>query len=375
MWVGNVPGDASLNELYTFFGQGPPMPEEERKAMESAEFHEEMLPQIEGVGGLSGVISVFLISRSNCAFVNYVSEACLHRGVEYFNGRPLRSSQVDPRCPKLVCRVRKKGDDIKAGVGGQRGVGTHTRWVKEKKAAAAKPPMEDGIADPGHSAHDRPPFVRGGAGGNVKKSSSGSSGSYASTNSGMLSKYFPIRYFILKSLTQHDLDLSVERGLWATQTHNQEVLDQAYRTSQTVYLIFGVNKSGEFFGYAKSPSTPSGSSPAPGGSQQGRWGTPFKVKWIRTNPLSFQRTRHLRNPWNHDREIKVSRDGTEVEPGVGQRLLEEWDRPEPAAPTSRTGAPKSPTTFSGPPSPVQSRGRGRGRGAMGSGWPQRDTGQ
>jgi pilus assembly protein TadC len=34
--------------------------------------------------------------------------------------------------------------------------------------------------------------------------------------------------------------------------HNQEVLDQAYRTSQDVYLIFGVNKSGEFFGYAKS---------------------------------------------------------------------------------------------------------------------------
>lgn len=51
--------------------------------------------------------------------------------------------------------------------------------------------------------------------------------------------------------TQFDLDLSVEKGLWATQRHNESVLDQAYRTSKEVYLIFGVNKSGEFYGYAK----------------------------------------------------------------------------------------------------------------------------
>lgn len=50
---------------------------------------------------------------------------------------------------------------------------------------------------------------------------------------------------------QFDLDLSVQRGLWATQPHNEPILDQAYRTSAIVYLIFGVNKSGEFFGYAR----------------------------------------------------------------------------------------------------------------------------
>ena len=56
------------------------------------------------------------------------------------------------------------------------------------------------------------------------------------------------------------------------------------------------------------------------------WGEPFKLQWIRTERLPFYRTKHLRNPWNHDREIKVSRDGTELEPSVGQALLEEWDR-------------------------------------------------
>ena len=55
------------------------------------------------------------------------------------------------------------------------------------------------------------------------------------------------------------------------------------------------------------------------------WGESFKIDWICTKRLPFYKTRHLRNPWNHDREIKVSRDGTELEPGVGQTLIEEWE--------------------------------------------------
>jgi hypothetical protein len=55
------------------------------------------------------------------------------------------------------------------------------------------------------------------------------------------------------------------------------------------------------------------------------WGESFKVEWLSTTRLPFYRTRHLRNPWNHDREIKVSRDGTELEPSVGQKLLDEWE--------------------------------------------------
>lgn len=56
------------------------------------------------------------------------------------------------------------------------------------------------------------------------------------------------------------------------------------------------------------------------------WGEPFRLQWVKTEKLPFYRTRHLRNPWNHDREIKVSRDGTELEPSVGKALLDEWDR-------------------------------------------------
>jgi len=59
------------------------------------------------------------------------------------------------------------------------------------------------------------------------------------------------------------------------------------------------------------------------------WGRPFCVDWIRTTHLPFIHTRHLRNPWNHSREVKVSRDGTELEPSIGRQLLEEWDKPPP----------------------------------------------
>ncbi|KAI1793327.1 YT521-B-like domain-containing protein [Ganoderma leucocontextum] len=472
-----------------------------------------------------GVSSIFLITRSNCAFVNFTTEAHLHAAVMHFNGAPLRAG--DTRSPRLVCRVRGREDDLKAGVGAQRGAGVHVRWVKDKKerereeeaqrhgsAASESDPSSSSPTDPAHligrlslSSDEE---GAAGAGRRVRRPEphSSSSGSYASTSSSILTVYFPKRYFILKSLTQFDLDLSVEKGLWATQRHNEGILDQAFRTSKEVYLIFSVNKSGEFYGYAKmvgpvmrgearvswasrtdslqrrsaqhrdsgsqrestflspgehrfgespyplSPeqtlktptSSPSvqhqpsqqqdrnaASAPAemlqphrvlsqatmdepqafsydhqgirpvapaiaglkqlsqPEGIELDRmapirairdplervseaaravsdgalqpvaeederphdrtadadadagkekaadqagaaqddgpvWGESFKVEWVRTERLPFTRTRHLRNPWNHDREVKVSRDGTELEPSVGQMLLEEWDK-------------------------------------------------
>lgn len=65
-------------------------------------------------------------------------------------------------------------------------------------------------------------------------------------------------------------------------------------------------------------------------SQPAELGSPFKVQWISTIRLPFTRTRHLRNPWNHDRQIKVSRDGTELEPEVARQLLQEWTRSPPS---------------------------------------------
>lgn len=140
-----------------------------------------------------GPSSIFLISRSSCAFVNFSSQADLDRAVPFFHGLSLRP--WDPRCPRMVCRVRHKDDDLRAGVGAQRGVGMHRAWVDQHRQAerADKQNMSPKAA-PTLELPDNP---------HSQSSSSNhrSSASFASTNSSFLIHHFPKRYFILKSLT------------------------------------------------------------------------------------------------------------------------------------------------------------------------------
>ena len=82
------------------------------------------------------------------------------------------------------------------------------------------------------------------------------------------------------------------------------------------------NLSGEGYESA-SPGTPQ------------TFGKPFKIKWMSTDRLPFYRTRGLRNPWNANREVKIARDGTEIEPGVGRRLVNMFHRP--AGPSASPG--------------------------------------
>jgi hypothetical protein len=63
------------------------------------------------------------------------------------------------------------------------------------------------------------------------------------------------------------------------------------------------------------------------GQQEGKgegWGQNFALHWVCTASLPFTRTQSLGNPWNHDRQVKVARDGTEIEPAVGHALIEQW---------------------------------------------------
>lgn len=173
MWAGNIPSDATHDEIYRFFSQAP----EDRAARPTSP---------------TSVVSVFLISRSNCAFINFESETSLQEAISRFNGVPLRAD--DARCARLVCRVRHNDDDLKAGVGGQRGTGMHTRWVKEQKKMKRIPEqLANRISNFSLSSDDS-------ESGHAKHSST--SDSYSSSNSSFLARHFPKRYFILKSLTQ-----------------------------------------------------------------------------------------------------------------------------------------------------------------------------
>lgn len=39
------------------------------------------------------------------------------------------------------------------------------------------------------------------------------------------------KYFIVKSLTLQDLELSIRNGIWATQSHNEDILNKAYQVN------------------------------------------------------------------------------------------------------------------------------------------------
>jgi hypothetical protein len=193
MWAGNVPSNATCDELRDFFNQPLPPPSSDQTDLRTNP------PQV-----YRGVSSVFPIPRSNCAFINFDSEAQLEAAIVRFHGQPIRPD--DPRCPRLVCRIRRRTDDLKAGVGAQRGSAMHVKWVKEQKAKASRkgPDMAGSVEDTGTP----PPFLStldddspGSRQGSLSPRSS-RSGSFASTDSGILSRYFPRRYFILKSLTQ-----------------------------------------------------------------------------------------------------------------------------------------------------------------------------
>ena len=88
------------------------------------------------------------------------------------------------------------------------------------------------------------------------------------------------------------------------------------------------------------PTPESGSTLSPSQSQPGassgsaletihdstsQLGRPFYIRWKTTKPLPFHEIQTLRNPWRDNRLVKVSRDGTELEPNVGAQLLAIWD--------------------------------------------------
>ncbi|GAA6059146.1 hypothetical protein JCM10212_003893 [Sporobolomyces blumeae] len=509
LWVGNVPSDASHSELWQFFVSRPPPSAVGLLTKDDLDLQ------------TPGVESIHLIARSNCAFVNYVSDLHLQHAINVSTGISLRPN--DPRCKTLVCRVRKQEDESKTGVGAQRVGGMHRAFVKmqqermNESADALRTKLEEEGAEPKTSATKAFEARR--------HSSSSLSIGTTSTTSSFLSKHFERRWFIMKSHDEADLKLSVESGLWATQPHNEPVLQQAFRTAKEVFLVFSANGSGEWFGYARmtgpiasvsSNSRPSWSSsgqasaeetassaslsapsqtipeeepstfpprppvlfspsehrlaqaspsnitpsPAPSRSQQSEqkhggsypmrlpseieaearhemaieqermafvtrtnlhlppnvaeaakravtydsaaagsakrgnaekdevppgtlrdairqlnadkpavardddeetrrparsgssstWGTPFTVDWIKVCRLPFARTRHIRNSFNGNREVKVSRDGTEVEPAAGQALLDEFARAPEA--TLDVPRPRAHST-SKPPQPSQ----------------------
>ncbi|KAL8192248.1 hypothetical protein R6Q57_027915 [Mikania cordata] len=131
------------------------------------------------------------------------------------------------------------------------------------------------------------------------------------------------RYFIVKSNNRENFELSVQQGVWATQRSNEAKLNEAFDSVENVILIFSVNRTRHFQGCAKMTSKTGGSV---GGSNwkyehgTAHYGRNFRVRWLKLCELSFHKTRHLRNPYNENLPVKISRDCQELEPSIGEQL-------------------------------------------------------
>ncbi|KAJ4837846.1 30-kDa cleavage and polyadenylation specificity factor 30 [Turnera subulata] len=131
------------------------------------------------------------------------------------------------------------------------------------------------------------------------------------------------RYFIVKSCNRENLELSVQQGVWATQRSNEAKLNEAFDSAENVILIFSVNRTRHFQGCAKMTCKIGAS--VGGGNWKyahgtAHYGRNFSVKWLKLCELSFHKTRHLRNPYNENLPVKISRDCQELEPSVGEQL-------------------------------------------------------
>ena len=169
LWVGNLPSGVLTSDLKDYFS---------RDATKDIE-------------------SVFLISKSNCAFVNYrTDEACAAAMARFHDSRF--------HGVRVVCRLRKTPAAATAS-----GV--------PLGPAALMPTLAQSQTALEAIAQNREVSLRAGELAKADRS-----------HEGETTAKQPDKYFIMKSLTVEDMELSVRNGIWATQGHNEDALNKAF---------------------------------------------------------------------------------------------------------------------------------------------------
>jgi len=128
---------------------------------------------------------------------------------------------------------------------------------------------------------------------------------------------------VIKSNSHRNLVLSIENNVWATQRHNEEKFNEAFRTAPHVILIFSVNSSGGYQGYAKMLG-------AMGASKKTHvfkgFGRAFDLKWLRLNDLDFGEVAEIQNALNENKSVKISRMGRSSTALRGRGYASLWTR-------------------------------------------------
>jgi hypothetical protein len=156
-----------------------------------------------------GLESLFLISKSNCAFANFKDEPA-----SIAAQRKLHDSKF--QTVRLVSRLRKSTVEGPAGVTAPTGPAL--------SVAQADPPGETTTNAVEAAAEEEGVKIPSAA-------VASGQGESESASAQVVDGGPPLkdRFFILKSLTIEDIELSARTGIWATQAHNEETLNKAFK--------------------------------------------------------------------------------------------------------------------------------------------------
>lgn len=176
-----------------------------------------------------GLESLFLISKSNCAFANFKDEQTCAAAQQKLHDSKFQSV-------RLVSRLRKSAVEGLAGttvligpsaasIGGD-SLASSSNFDSLPTVASATTP---GITTPASVLGAKVITLKSSLGSGQDSPAGAQSGSGNSSSVGGEGTPPRDRFFILKSLTVEDLELSVKTGIWATQSHNEETLNSAFK--------------------------------------------------------------------------------------------------------------------------------------------------
>lgn len=161
LWVGNLPPSVAIVDVKDYFSQG----------------------------AKGDIQSIRLLSRTNCAFVNYSTEGACEAASRRFDDSRMLGFRIS-------CRVRLSPDQLSAQQG-----------LPNEPSSSLRPQAD--LAE-------------------MTKNF----GEQRITNS-------PTKYFIIKSLTEQDVVASVLDGQWSTQAHNEKTLNEAFKVCLLIFKISG----------------------------------------------------------------------------------------------------------------------------------------
>ncbi|KAG6119040.1 hypothetical protein E4U13_008052 [Claviceps humidiphila] len=302
-----------------------------------------------------GLESLFLIPKSNCAFANYKDEAACSSALQKLNNSPFQSAFLVCRLKKNVAgctsRLSATGQGAKAvesttsnetetktkaSNGESSSASRFTRQIQDRGAVDRffvlkslttedlNESLKTGMwATQSHNEKTLNAAFQSAA--NVylifSANKSGEYFGYARMMSEIDNKSAAARERAPRAMMTSDVGLpSVP-----TQASKFAPKGRIIRDSARGTIFWEAERDGHEAGPSRESEARSNGSGTTNEESQ-TLGKPFRLEWLSTTRLPFCHTGNLRNPWNSGREVKIARDGTEIEPSIGRRLMRLFNR-------------------------------------------------